>query len=66
MLESQMKSEDGIGISIGVGNAAETDDEGIERDSGDVSDEPTKSFFTLKDVMEVLKFFQLSLLKILQ
>lgn len=50
-----MKSEDGIGIGNGVGGAAETDDEGIERDSGDVLDEPTKSFFTLNDVMEVLK-----------
>lgn len=55
MHESQMKSEDGIGIGNGVGGAAETDDEGIERDSGDVLDEPTKSFFTLNDVMEVLK-----------
>ncbi|XP_077295425.1 spire type actin nucleation factor [Arctopsyche grandis] len=52
--ESQLKSDEndhGIGVGIGSGTA-ETDDEGIERDSGDVLDEPNRRYFTCNDVLE--------------
>lgn len=37
----------------GAGGAPETDDEGIERDSGDVLDYMPRHFFTLERVIEV-------------